>query len=121
HHIKLTLDVVEGPSNDIVKVYVDNALVHTGTSWENYYRYDSESSFEQSPRIVKTVIFRSGGTAVPADLGKGFLFDNYNAQSFIVALDKDQCKDGGWQTLARADGTTFKNQGDCVSYTNTGR
>jgi hypothetical protein len=26
------------------------------------------------------------------------------------------CKDGGWQNLVREDGTTFKNQGDCVSY-----
>jgi hypothetical protein len=35
--------------------------------------------------------------------------------------DKDVCKSGGWQTMTRPNGTTFKNQGDCVSYTNTGR
>jgi hypothetical protein len=35
------------------------------------------------------------------------------------ATDKDQCKNGGWKTRTRADGTTFKNQGECVSYTNT--
>ena len=40
---------------------------------------------------------------------------------FVVATDKDECKDGGWQTLSRANGTPFKNQGDCVSYTNNGR
>ena len=34
---------------------------------------------------------------------------------------KDQCKDGGWQTLKRADGSSFKNQGDCVSYMNNGK
>jgi hypothetical protein len=34
-----------------------------------------------------------------------------------VVLNKDQCKNGGWQTLFRANGTPFKNQGDCVSYT----
>jgi hypothetical protein len=45
------MDVIDGPSNDVVKVYIDGALVHTGTSWENYYRYDSEASAEQSPRI----------------------------------------------------------------------
>jgi hypothetical protein len=38
-----------------------------------------------------------------------------------VATDKEQCKKGGWQSLVRADGTSFKNQGACVSYTNTGR
>ncbi len=34
---------------------------------------------------------------------------------------KDDCKDGGWQDLGRADGSTFKNQGDCIQYFNTGK
>lgn len=38
-----------------------------------------------------------------------------------VATNKDQCKNDGWMTRTRADGSTFKNQGDCVSYTNNGR
>lgn len=76
HTIKLTLDTLEGASDDIVKVWIDGVLVKTGTSWENYYRYDSESSAEQSPRIVRTVLFRESGTAHPANLGKGFLVDN---------------------------------------------
>ena len=33
----------------------------------------------------------------------------------------NECKKGGWQTMRRADGTEFKNQGDCVSYVNTGK
>jgi hypothetical protein len=40
---------------------------------------------------------------------------------FSVATNKDQCKDGGWQTHLRANGTPFKNQGDCVSYTVNGK
>lgn len=35
--------------------------------------------------------------------------------------DKNQCKQGGWKDLFRVDGTTFKNQGQCVSYVTTGR
>ena len=38
-----------------------------------------------------------------------------------VAQTKDQCKNGGWQTVTRADGSTFKNQGDCIQYVNTGK
>jgi hypothetical protein len=38
-----------------------------------------------------------------------------------LATNKDQCKNGGWMTMTRRDGSTFKNQGDCVSYTNNGR
>ncbi|HUQ87278.1 MAG TPA: hypothetical protein VM096_06945 [Vicinamibacterales bacterium] len=33
----------------------------------------------------------------------------------------NECKKGGWQTMSRADGSPFKNQGDCVSYMNTGK
>jgi len=45
----------------------------------------------------------------------------YDFEPYAVAHNKDDCKDGGWQTAKRADGSSFKNQGDCVSYTNTGR
>jgi hypothetical protein len=33
----------------------------------------------------------------------------------------EDCKKGGWRSFRRADGTSFKNQGSCVSYVNTGR
>jgi hypothetical protein len=41
-------------------------------------------------------------------------------EPFDVATSTDACKDGGWMTLHRADGSSFSNQGDCVSYANTG-
>ncbi len=119
HAIKLVMDVVDGPSNDVVEVSIDGTPVHTGTSWENYYRYDSEASAEQSPRIVKTVIFRTAGPAVPANSGNGFLFDNVTLTSGPVLVgppaNKDECKKGGWMTF---NNPSFKNQGQCVSYTN---
>ena len=38
-----------------------------------------------------------------------------------VPTNKDQCKNDGWKTRVRGDGTTFKNQGDCIQYVNTGK
>jgi hypothetical protein len=38
-----------------------------------------------------------------------------------VATKKDDCKKGGWADLTRADGSSFKNQGDCIQYVNTGK
>lgn len=38
-----------------------------------------------------------------------------------VATNKEQCKNNGWKTHFRANGTPFKNQGDCVSYTQNGK
>lgn len=117
HTIKLTMDTLDGPSNDVVKVYVDGVLKITGTSWENYYRYDPEASAEQSPRIVKTVLFRESGAANIADSGKGFLIDNLTLMSGPVLIgpptNKNQCKKDGWKTF---NNPSFKNQGQCVSY-----
>ena len=44
-----------------------------------------------------------------------------NASGCPLAVTKDQCKNGGWQMLRRANNTTFKNQGDCIQYVNTGK
>jgi uncharacterized repeat protein (TIGR01451 family) len=79
HTIGLTMDFLDGPANDVVKVYVDGHLVHTGTSWEDYFR-----ECELNPtRTVDSLIFQartSGGTAV-GTLGNGFLFDNLSYSS----------------------------------------
>lgn len=38
-----------------------------------------------------------------------------------VATKKDECKGGGWKDLTRENGSSFKNQGDCIQYVNTGK
>lgn len=119
HTIKLTLDTLDGPSNDVVKVWIDGVLVHTGTSWENYYRFDSEASAEQSVRIVKTAIFRTGGGAAPGTAGFGYLVDNLSLSSGPIPpvltspSGKNECKKDGWMSF---NNPVFKNQGDCVSW-----
>jgi len=35
-----------------------------------------------------------------------------------VPTDKEQCKKGGWMSMADDEGNPFKNQGQCVSYAN---
>jgi hypothetical protein len=46
---------------------------------------------------------------------------NTPGTSCPIANNKDQCKNDGWKTRFRANGTPFKNQGDCVSYTQNGK
>lgn len=86
HTVKFVMDLKDGASNDVVKVYIDDVLEITGTSWENYYRYDAESVAEPTPRIVKTLLFRAAGTAVPTNAGNGFLFDNVSLTSSIPEM-----------------------------------
>jgi hypothetical protein len=45
----------------------------------------------------------------------------YDFEPYVVAADKEQCKKNGWKDVKRADGSSFKNQGDCIQYVNTGK
>jgi hypothetical protein len=77
HTVKLTMNFYDGPGNDVVRVFVDGVLKHTGRSWEDYYFYDTESS-PNPPRVSRTVdslLIRATGTPAPATAGQGFLFD----------------------------------------------
>lgn len=42
----------------------------------------------------------------------------YNFEPYREATNKDDCKKDGYIGLTDADGNAFKNQGQCVSYTN---
>ena len=46
---------------------------------------------------------------------------NINFEPFLVPSDAAACTKDGWKSLFRADQSAFTNQGDCVSYVNTGR
>jgi hypothetical protein len=77
HTVKLTIHFVEGPANDVVQIYLDDALIHTGTTWEDYYR----DWAGPVPHPVDSVMFRVAGTPAPATSGKGFLIDNFSSYS----------------------------------------
>lgn len=103
HTIKLTMDFVDGPRNDVVKVYVDGTLGHTGGSWEDYYRWCTESgggtgttTFDQS-RTVDSMIFqaRTGGGTAPGTLNMGFLFDNLTYLSSTKSTPGAKVTGGG--------------------------
>lgn len=123
HTVKLVVDTVAGPRNDVVKVYVDGNLEHTGTSWEDYFRWnqgpgDSEETAPvRESRVIRTLLFRTAGAAAPATAGGGFLIDNVSLTSGPAVVgpptSKDGCKDGGW---ANFNNPPFSNQGQCVSF-----
>ncbi len=67
----------------------------------------------------------SGNPALTASsdklsIGYGGDVVTYDFEPYRIAQTRDDCKVGGWQSFKRADGTSFSNQGDCVSYINTG-
>jgi hypothetical protein len=91
HIIRIVMDLVNGASNDVVYVYVDGIVRHTGTSWENYYWYDFGGiQFGGVPPIVNRLLFRTGtdtrapGVAAPATRGHGFVIDNIRLSSYAT-------------------------------------
>ena len=118
HTIRISIDFVSGPGNDVVKVYLDGVLKGTGGSWENYYRYDpGQAASHNVVPVTRTLMFREGGSviAAPATLGNGFLVDNvsYAASNVSSANARSACKHGGWRTFGNP---SFKNQGRCVAH-----
>ncbi|CAN5691240.1 hypothetical protein BH11PAT2_BH11PAT2_04540 [soil metagenome] len=111
HVIKFTMDFVNGPSNDVVRVIIDQTLAHTGTSWEDYYRFDPEqASGGNKVPTVDSLLFRAAGTAAPATIGKGYLFDNINFFSIptpTATVTIDKFLDGTMATAVSASSTSF--------------
>lgn len=87
HTIKFEIDLVAGPANDVVKLYVDNVLEHTGTTWEDYYRYDPEQLGNGNvvPSISK-LLFRVGGGAAAGTSENGYLVDGVSLESEVPTM-----------------------------------
>src|SRR5256885_1288233 len=129
HTVRLSIDFVDGPRNDVVGVFVDGKLRHVGTTWEDYYRWCAESgggtgspTFDQS-RTVDQMIFQARGnqcTTVfgcdshPENRGRGFLIDNLSYSSSNVEQCDERHSDGDGDVQS-SDGrhghSTFHKQG----------
>ena len=63
---------------------------------------------------VDAVIFDTNPNGTFFHLTASLLFEG-------TITSKESCKNGGWQTLHGPDGRTFRNQGDCIQFVNTGK
>lgn len=92
HDIVLTVELLDGQHNDVVTVCVDGTTCHTGTSWEDYFRFTQgppagpewNGVDDTGSRTIDSVLFRTGGAAALANAGKGFLIDNLRTTSSPV-------------------------------------
>lgn len=79
HTIRVTMLFLPGSHDDVVIVWVDGLPRYVGTSWEDYFR----ECQPPGSRTVDSILFRTGGTAAPKTLGKGFLIDNLSIRSAV--------------------------------------
>jgi len=145
HRIRFAVDLKPGPANDVVRIFIDGKLkrlhgagVHrackarhgehrfasrcdrrtaTGTTWEDYYRYDPEQKGNGNVvPVVRTVLFRESGDATLANLDQGFLIDGVSLASSNPPATRRDCRHGGWMTHTRLDGSAFASRRACVRY-----
>jgi hypothetical protein len=64
-------------SSKAVTIKINNVVKATGSTWESYYQTQEHNP---TPTVSK-MLFRLGGTAVPANAGKGFLVDSLTLTS----------------------------------------
>jgi hypothetical protein len=82
HLVQFSIQFADGPAQDTVKIYIDHKTMITGTTWEDYYRYDSEqaSAGNKVPTVDK-LLFRESGDPNLTDAGQGFLLDRVTLAS----------------------------------------
>ena len=85
-----------------------------GGSWVSWAAFAAANpTWTVSDDLPFVIVDQPGiWTITNVELGQG--------EDADVATDKDECKNGGWADLTREDGSSFKNQGDCIQYVNTG-
>lgn len=107
HTIRFSIDYVTGPGNDVVKIYVDGVLKKTGTTWENYYRYDPEQAGNGNvvPPTSKMLI-RESGTPAPLNVGNGYLVDGLSLASSSPTANP---------CVFTFSGTTMNLQNNCTT------
>lgn len=88
HSVDMYVEFVDGlgpgasgseAGNDIVKVFLNGSLIHTGTTWESFFYNVADSGPLNVARAVNTAVFYARGNmaaAVPSTDGYGFFFDN---------------------------------------------
>src|SRR5262245_20112390 len=89
HNVKIVIDFVPGPRNDVVRVFVDGPLVHCGTTWEDYFRYCEAT--DDSRTVDSLLLQARAPDTAPGTLGNGFLVDNLNLLSGPLVSQPPVC------------------------------
>ena len=84
-----------------------------------YSTYAQAETLLGSQTVTGIQLVTDGGWAVTGG-DQAVLFDNTqindSSYTYEPTPTKDSCKNNGWKTMQDANGKSFKNQGDCVSY-----
>jgi hypothetical protein len=107
-----------------------DAVANGAWSFDNgntYMTYAQVEAAYGTQALADVAIIDDGGWSQGSpSFAQQALIQNWNVNGTVffapptTPTSKDQCKNGGWKNYTDANGTSFKNQGDCVSYVATG-
>jgi len=93
HTIETGITFVDGVStvggqsfgNDVMQVWLNGTLIHTGTTWESYYNsFEAITPGTRRVQAVDSMLFRVSGTAATGNSGNGFYFEDFAIGNSIV-------------------------------------
>jgi hypothetical protein len=74
--VRMEIEYIDGPRNDVVRIFLDNTLKLTMTTWEDYFRFNfAEQGCTLKSRISRNLLFRSSAASTCCN-GQGVYFDN---------------------------------------------
>lgn len=107
-----------------------DAVANGAWSFDNgnsFMTYAQVEAAYGTDALADVAIIDDGGWSQGApSYAQQALIQNWNVNGTVffapptTPTSAAQCKNGGWQNYTDANGTRFKNQGDCVSYVATG-
>ncbi|WP_193367595.1 NosD domain-containing protein [Pelagibius marinus] len=92
HELRMEFQSFDGPDNDVIDVYLDDALIGTTTTFENYrdWLLDDHAANAEAT-LAAGLFFRPGSGGVegdgPGGINQGFYFDNVEITAFNSADD----------------------------------
>ena len=116
HTVEVELVFVDGLNNDVAQYFVNGALVHTGTSWEEFYRANQAALHPFGVPVQTLLVRLNTAAADPATvLGGGYYIDNVSIEvgnAIVQPEKKKECKDGGWKNFY----PPFESKKDCEKF-----
>ena len=116
-----------GDTNDLAETGGNGEIVGTydlsqvgGSGYTNYSAASAFFAAHPTYRIIGIQMVVDAGWAFP-DGEQTITVTPTVEVNLPQPANANACKNGGWRTLFRADGSAFRNQGDCIQYVNTGK
>jgi hypothetical protein len=103
-------------SGDLIGLHVEGSALSCAAITFNGPTDTVSFGFGPTPAVGGTETLSQSGTSLELDVTATV---NVTDVPNPVPTTAKQCKGGGWQNLTDTTGTSFKNQGDCVSFVAT--